>query len=64
MLGFGYSLNSYLDHLSILSWMNLIAHHCAVGKENKNFDGREYIVLPSGKKVVITVKIEVFKEDV
>lgn len=62
MLPFGYSHFSYLDHLSILNWINYMAHKCNVGKKVKNLDERAYVVLPSGKKVVITIEIEEFKE--
>jgi len=62
-LGFGYTLNSFLDHLSIISWIQYIAHKCNVNKPNKNFDDRDYIVLPSGMKIVITVNIEEYKEN-
>ena len=48
-----------LDHLLILHWIEYMSHKVgAVGKENSNFDGREYIELPSGKKVRITIKVE------
>jgi len=58
LLGFNFTLREYLDHLAILSWLSLISHKCYVGRENVNFDGREFIQLPSGKKVKITIKIE------
>ena len=61
-LGFGYSLNSLLDHFSILSWINLMAHNCTVGKEMINIEERPWVQLPSGKKVVITIKIEEYQD--
>ena len=60
--GFPYTLQGLLDHLSILSWINLMAHSCNVGKEMVNIEERPWVQLPSGKKVVITIKIEEFKE--
>lgn len=62
-LGFGYTLNSYLDHVSILSWINYMAHRCRVGKTTTNFDERDYVVLPSGQKVVITITIEAYQDE-
>ena len=62
ILGFGNSLTSLLDHFSILSWVNYMGHKCNVGITNKNFDGRDFIVFPSGRKVVITIKIEEYQE--
>lgn len=58
ILGFKYSLIEYLDHTSLLSWVSLMSHKIAVGKPNVNFDNREFIQLPSGKKVRITINVE------
>lgn len=58
ILGFRFTLYEYLDHLAILSWMNLIAHKLSIGNTNINYDGRDFINLPSGKKIKIITKIE------
>ena len=63
-LGFDYTLDETLDHFSILSWINLMAHTSAVGKTTVNIEKRPYVVLPSGKKVVIKITIEEYKENV
>ena len=47
-----------LDHLEILNWIQYSSYRCAIGKEIVNFDGRESIVLPSGKQVKITIRVE------
>lgn len=51
-------LYKFLDHVSLLNWINYMAHRVAINKENVNFDGREFIKLPSGQKVKITIKVE------
>lgn len=61
-LGFGYTLESWADHMAILSWVSLMSHHCNINKEVVNIEGRPFVELPSGKKVVITIKIEEYKE--
>lgn len=63
-LGFGYTLEKYLDHTSILSWINYMAHRTSVGKTvtTKTFDGKDHVDLPSGKKIFITITIEEVKE--
>lgn len=63
-LGFNYTLNEWMDHISIISWINLMAHRTAIGKELVNIEGRPWVELPSGKKIVITIKIEEYKENV
>lgn len=63
-LGFNYTLNEWMDHISILSWINLMAHRTAIGKELVNIENRPFVELPSGKKIVITIKIEEYKENV
>ncbi|MHA1395707.1 MAG: hypothetical protein ACTSRZ_19575 [Promethearchaeota archaeon] len=62
-LGFEYTLTEFLDHLAILSWINYMAHRCDINQTNINFDGREYIRLPSGKKVIIKIIIEEFIDE-
>lgn len=52
----------YLDHYAILSWCSYMSHRVAVGKANTNFDGREYIQLPSGQKITITITVEEYNE--
>ena len=47
-----------LDHLEILNWVQYSSYRCAIGKEVVNFDDRDCIVLPSGKKVKITIRVE------
>jgi hypothetical protein len=58
ILGFPYTLKEFLDHTAILSWINLSAHKTNIGRTTVNYDGRNYIELPSGKKIKITIKIE------
>lgn len=51
-----------LDHLMIINWIEYMSHKAgAIGKENINFDGRPYIILPSGKKIKIIIKVEEIK---
>ena len=42
-------------------WIQYSSFRCKVGKEVINFDGREFIALPSGKKIKITIKVEEYK---
>ena len=51
-------LYGFLDHVALLNWCSLMSHRVAINKENVNFDGREFIKLPSGQKVKITIKVE------
>lgn len=54
-----YSLRNLLDHLVLLSWFQLMGHSCAnVPAKNVNLDNREFITLPSGRKVRITMIVE------
>lgn len=58
-------LYKLLDHQQLIHWIEFMAYKVAqVGYTNTNFDGRPFIVLPSGQKIVITIKIEsYFKEN-
>lgn len=48
-----------LDHLELMNWIQYSSYRAAsIGKETINFDNREFIKLPSGKKVRITIKVE------
>ena len=47
-----------LDHLEIVNWIQYSSYKCSIGKTIINFDNREFIKLPSGKKIRITIKIE------
>lgn len=52
-------INRWRDHMHILSWINYMSHKAGEpNTENVNFDNRDAIVLPSGKKVRITIKVE------
>ena len=62
ILGYDYSLHECLDHLMLLHWFELIAHKIKINEVNINFDNREYIQLPSGKKIKITIKVEEYKK--
>jgi len=55
-------INKYVDHMAILNWCAYMSHRVAVGKSNVNFDGRPFVVLPSKKKVVITITVEEYNE--
>jgi len=55
-------INKYVDHMAILNWCAYMSHRVAVGKSNVNFDGREYIQLPSGQKITITITVEEYDE--
>ncbi len=55
-------LRNLLDHIELVNWIHYMSYHAAkVGTETTNLDGREFIQLPSGKKVKITIKIEDYK---
>ncbi len=55
-------LNDLLDHMELVNWLNYCSYKAAkVGKTTINFDEREFIMLPSGKKVKITIKVEEIK---
>lgn len=47
-----------LDHLEIVNWIQYSSYRCSIDKTVINFDGREFIELPSGKKIRIMIKIE------
>ena len=48
-----------LDHLELINWIQYSSYRAAnIGATTINFDGREFIQLPSGAKVKITIKIE------
>ena len=57
-----------LDHMELINWIHFMSYwSAAVGRTMVNMiDGngnpRKYLVLPSGKKVVITIKVEEYKE--
>lgn len=52
-----------LDHLELINWIQYSSYRAAmIGKEVINFDGREFIQLPSGKKVKLTIKVEEYNE--
>jgi hypothetical protein len=56
-------LYGLLDHLELVNWIHLSSYHAAkIGKKIVNYDGREFIELPSGKKVKITIKVEEIEE--
>jgi len=52
------SMFAWMDHMALLSWINYSAHKCAVNKTVTNFDEREAIVLPSGRKIKLTITVE------
>ncbi len=63
ILGQEDTLQDLLDHMQLVSWIGYMAHRAGrVGYENINFDGREFIVLPSGKKVRIIIKVESYEK--
>lgn len=52
-------LSNLLDHIELVNWIKYMSYSAAgIGKEVVNLDGREFIELPSGKKVKITIKVE------
>jgi len=60
-----YSLRDLLDHQVLLSWFEYMGHRAAkVPGKNVNFDEREFINLPSGRKVRITMLVEDITEEV
>jgi len=52
----------HLDHYALLSWCSYMSHRIAVNKPNVNFDGRKFIQLPSGQKVIIIITVEEYKD--
>jgi len=52
-----------LDHLELISWINYSSYRAAnFNKTIVNFDGRQFIELPSGKKIILTIKVEDYHE--
>ena len=52
-------LYGVLDHIEIVNWIHYMSYSAAgIGKETINIEGREYLKLPSGKKVKIIIKVE------
>ena len=51
------------DHLETVNWIQYSSFGGGfLGRTTKNYDGREFIVLPSGKKIVITIIVETLKD--
>lgn len=55
------SIHAWMDHMALLSWIGYSAHKCAVNKTVVNFDEREAIVLPSGRRIKLTITVEELK---
>jgi len=52
-------LANLLDHVELVNWIKYMSYPAAkIGNTLVNFDGREFIKLPSGKKVKIIIKVE------
>lgn len=48
-----------LDHLELVNWIQYSSYKAGwFNRVVKNFDGREFIQLPSGRKVNIIIKVE------
>ena len=47
-----------LDHLELVNWIQYSSYRAAnINTKTINFDGREFIELPSGKKVILKIKV-------
>ena len=53
-----------LDHIEMVNWIHFMSYWAAgIGRTMQNIEGRPFLELPSGKKVVITIKVEEFKDE-
>jgi len=52
-----------LDHVELVNWIKYSSYRAGVGKTVKNFDERECLVLPSGKKITLTITVEEWKDE-
>lgn len=57
------SIVEWRDHIHLLSWMDYIKHKLSIGHTNVNFDGRDAIIMPSGREIRITTTVEEIKND-
>ena len=56
-------LYGVLDHVELVNWLHYMSYSAAaINKETINIEGRPFLKLPSGKKIVITIKVEVYKD--
>jgi len=56
-------LYGLLDHIELINWIQYSSYRAAsIGKEIINFDNRDVIELPSGKKVRVIIKVEEIEE--
>jgi hypothetical protein len=52
-------LMDLLDHMELVNWIQYMSYPAAkIGKTLCNLDGRAEIILPSGKRIKITIRVE------
>lgn len=56
-------LMALLDHMELVNWIKYMSYSAAnVNTETVNLNYRDFLLLPSGIKVKITIKVEEIKD--